>query len=245
MTEEAAPTQNLDHWHMESLLSYRGEQAMGKKAIKAAGRAQVFKQASEAEVLHVVVFVQLFVAGAAVLFPELLTFEGAWLAVPGFCAGTVVLYLLCYFQQVVIEGSFVQVRSTATFFRWRRFDVGDVQGVRRLSVASDADVQAFIVSFKPAHERSWKRVRLVASTSAGENKGIDAPVIVAFMRAVTCVQPDIKVENLPPGYRGALAPPPLPIAAPLAPPSRGKTRKRKQAAAADRANRDRRPKVKL
>lgn len=218
---------------------------MGKKGLEAAGRAQVFKQASEAEVLHVVVFVQLFVAVAAFFFPGLLTFDGAWLAVPGFCAGTVALYFLCYFQQVVIEGSFVQVRSTATFFRWRHFDVGDVQGVRRLSVASDADVQAFIVSFKPAHERSWKRVRLVASTSAGENRGIDAPVMLAFMRAVNCVQPDIKVENLPPGYRGALAPPPLPIAAPPAPPSRGKTRKRKQAAAADRANRERRSKVKL
>ncbi|MDN4060963.1 hypothetical protein QPK31_22355 [Massilia sp. YIM B02769] len=68
--------------------------------------------------------------------------------------------------------------------------------------------------------------------------------MLAFMRAVTCVQPDIKVENLPPGYRGALAPPP-PLPAPPAPPSRGKTRKRKQAAAADRANRDRRSKVKL
>lgn len=217
---------------------------MGKKAIKAAGRAQVFKQAGEAEVLYAVVFVQLFVAAAAVFFPELLTFDGAWLVVPGFCVGTVALYFLCYFQQVVIEGSFVQVRSTATFFRWRHFDVGDVQGVRRLSVASDAEIQAFIVSFKPAQERSWKRVRLVASTSAGANKGIDAPVILAFMRAVTCVQPDIKVENLPPGYRGALAPQ-LPLSAPPAPPSRGKTRKRKRAAAADRANRDRRSKVKL
>lgn len=101
---------------------------MGEKAIKAAGRAQVFKQASEAEVLYVVVFVQLFVAAAAVFFPELLTFDGAWLVVPGFCVGTVALYFLCYFQQVVIEGSFVQVRSTATFFRWGHFDVGDVQG---------------------------------------------------------------------------------------------------------------------
>jgi len=218
---------------------------MGKKAIKAAGRAQAFKQASEAEVMHMVVLGQLFVAGAAVLFPELLTFEGAWLAVPGFCAGMVALYFLCYFQQVVIEGSFVQVKSTATLFRWRRFDVGDVQGVRRVSGSSDADVQAFIVSFKPAHERSWKRVRLVTSKSAGANDGIDAPVMLAFMRAVTCVQPDLKVENLPPGYRGALAQPPLPLSAPAAPPSRGKTRKRKQAAAADRANRSSRSNVNL
>jgi len=218
---------------------------MGKKAIKAAGPAQVFKQASEAEVMLLVVVVQLFVAGAALFFPELLTFEGAWLAVPGFCAGIVALYLLCYFQQVVIEGSFVQVRSTATLFRWRHFDVGDIQGIRRVSASGDADLQVFIVSFKPAHERTWKRVRLVTSKSAGENDGIDAPVIVAFMRALTCVQPDLKVENLPPGYRGALAQPPLPIATPAAPPSRGKTRKRKQAAAADRASRDRRAKVKL
>lgn len=180
---------------------------MEKEAITSADRVQVFKGPGIAEVLSCAILVLLLFTVAAFLRPEFLKSEEGWPILVGSCIGTAVLYVLCHFQQVLIDGTLVQIRSTATLFRWRRFDVSDIASVRFEPTTHKALVQVFIVSLKPAEDRAWKRLRLVTDKTAGKDEGIDAPVMLAFMRSVTRVHPHIKVENLPSHYRGLLADP--------------------------------------
>ncbi len=211
---------------------------MGERAMSSVAPAQVFKKPGQAESLACVVIVQLLFALCAVVDPDLLEFSGTGLIAPACCVGTVVIFFWTYLQHVVIDGTFVQIRNSASFFQWRRFDVSEIASIHFHFQDSDAQFQRFTISLKPSTSRSWMQVRLKTDDPAGKHKGIDAPVMLAFMRAVTSIRPDIRIDNLPSEYRGALARPAPAIVQPSTPPGSGKTRKRKG------ANKKRRPKEK-
>lgn len=210
---------------------------VGKRAIKRHGGALVFKLLSQGEALAWVVGFQLMFAVFLAWDPEILHNPVGRLFVGFFFAGTLVMVLLALLQRVIIDGSFVQILNAASGFRWRRFDASEVETVRFVPASYEVHVHSFVVSLKPSAERRWRQVRLTSMDTAGYRGGVEAPVFLAFMRAVALSQPTLTVENLPVHYRGVLAPPLPTIAAPRPPPGRGKTRKRKQAEAAKRANR--------
>lgn len=209
-----------------------------------ASTAQVFKEPGHAASLACVVTAQLLFAMCAAVDPDLLDFGGFGLIALACCFGMVLLFFWTYFQQVVIDGTFVRIRNSTSFFRWRGFDISDVVQVRYQPLDSDAQFQSFLVTLKPATSRAWTQLRLKTHDPAGKYKGIDAAVMLAFMHAVVCVHPNLHVANLPPNYRGAL-PRARRTVEPALPPGSGKTRKRKQAAVADEANKKRRAKEKV
>lgn len=191
---------------------------MGESVAHSMAPAQVFKKPGQAESLACVVVVQLLFALCAAADPDLLEFNGTGLIAPACCVGMVAIFFWTYFQHVVIDGTFLQIRNSASFFQWRRFDASEIASVRFDFQDSDPQFQRFTVSLKPSTSRSWTQVRLKTDDPAGKHKGIDAPVMLAFMRAVTSARPDIRIDNLPAEYRGALARPAPAIVQPSTPP---------------------------
>lgn len=214
---------------------------MSKKTIKLHGGAERFERPSHAEMLVIVVTCQLFFALMAFGVPETLEFGAEARGLLGACVLTVVLYAMMFFQRVAIDGTFVQVKNIVTCFRWRRFDTSEVREVKFIRATGDANGLQLLVTLERAPHRKWHRVQLGSDAVFTNHCDIDVPLFLAFMRAVALCQPDLKVQNLPPSYRGVLASPPI-VVKPEAPPGRGKTRKRKQAAAADSADKKRRAK---
>lgn len=217
---------------------------MGKKAIRLHGGAERFKRPSHAEMLVLVLTCQLIFALIAFGVPEILEFGTEGRGLLGICVLTVVLCAMMFFQRVAIDGTFVQVKTILSCFRWRRFDTSEVREVRFMRATGESNVHYLLVTLEPVQHRRWDRVQL-GSDAVSTNPGdIDVPLFLAFMRAMALSQPELEVQNLPADYRGVLAPPSPPMQL-QAPPGRGKTRKRKQAAAADSANKKRRAKEKV
>lgn len=199
------------------------------------GSAEVFTCPVQGEALAVVVSSQLIFAFIAFGVPEVREFGEEGRVVLGICVFFAVVCLLTMFQRVTIDGTFVQVQSFLTCFRWLRFDASEIREVRFVQAAGEAQVHHLMMTLDRAPHRRWHRVRIHSDATPLYNGGIDVPVFLALMRALALCQPDLAIQDLPPDYRGVLAPPRAMKA--QAPAPRGKARKRERTAAAERANR--------
>jgi hypothetical protein len=142
--------------------------------------------------------------GLAWLDPEMLGSAVGLLSMLGFCLYAVVLGAVLAIQRVIIDGPTVRVMNTASMFRWRTFDVDEVVSVTYTEGGNRSMAQALIVRLKPSQGRSWERVDLTTFMGSSFKNGIDKPLFVEFMRAVSRVQPGIEVQKLPAHYRGVL-----------------------------------------
>jgi hypothetical protein len=125
----------------------------------------------------------------------------------GFCTVLVAIFLVLSIQCVIIEGSRVRVKSLTTGFRWRGFDAGEVTQLRVSPAGHGQIAHGLRVSLLPAPHRRWNDVALSSFFQVKYHEGLDVPVFLALTRAVTCLQPDLRVQGLPTYYSGALPTP--------------------------------------
>ncbi|MEW6371584.1 MAG: hypothetical protein AB1584_11665 [Pseudomonadota bacterium] len=180
---------------------------------------------------------QLFIAGMALWEPGLLDLadDASGLTISWMLALAIALLLMT--QSVRIDGSFVSVRNITSCFRWRKFDASEIDELQYWTGTSGDLMHCLVVSLHPAQHRSWRRVRIVVSTTEGGHAGTSAPLLRALTHAFSQFRPGLEIRGLPPDHRSDLTPSISFVAPPEVPSNRGKTRRRKQIAAANRARR--------
>lgn len=146
------------------------------------------------------------------LTPDMLSSVEGIIALTGFCAYVLLLAVVLGIQRVTIDAAVVRILNPATGFRWRIVRLDEVKSVTYTAGGHKSMVHCLVVRLRPAQHRTWDSIRLGAVMTCRLDNGIDTPLFVEFMRVLSRVQPGMKVQGLPMGYRGVLpaAPPPDP-----------------------------------
>jgi hypothetical protein len=145
----------------------------------------------------------MFLASAWVA-PDTLASKEGIIALTGFCIYVLLLVVVVGIQRVTIDADVVHILNPATCFRWRTVRLGEIESVTYTAGGHKSMVHCLVVRLQPARHRSWDSIRLGAVMTSGIDHGIDTPLFVEFMRALSRLQPGMEVHGLPAGYRGVL-----------------------------------------
>ena len=136
---------------------------------------------------------------------------GARLSPSAFIFVAVAFSLLCVLigmgmmvQRMEIDGPIVKISNLHSFYRYRQFDVREVDYVRLCLPQTKSVVLTFQINLKPSPNRKWNQVILAKLEGWDPAKSTNCAINIALVEAIRQKQPGFTVQNLPRGYSGPL-----------------------------------------
>ncbi|QNA88952.1 hypothetical protein G4G28_11465 [Massilia sp. Dwa41.01b] len=149
----------------------------------------------------------LLAAGGQLLFAVLVDWE--WISLesafapvlPAIFATLIVRELVKTLQRVQFNGSTVRVLDVTSWYRWRGFDLAEVQRIEYCQAPSDKGGAYLKLCLKPSSHRRWDTVRLVRVGLSGDGR-----LLAALRARLQALRPDLEVHKLPSHYRDGPGP---------------------------------------